>query len=45
MNDIAAKVLKGDQRSIARLITLAENGSPQAASEMKKSIPKPEKHM
>jgi LAO/AO transport system kinase len=40
MNDIAAKVLKGDQRSIARLITLAENGSPQAASEMKKIHPK-----
>jgi LAO/AO transport system kinase len=40
MNDIAAKVLKGDQRSIARLITLAENGSPQAAKEMKKIHPK-----
>jgi LAO/AO transport system kinase len=40
MNDIAAKVLKGDQRSIARLITLAENGAPQAASEMKKIHPK-----
>jgi len=36
MNDIATKVLNGDQRSIAKLITLAENGSPQAAIEMKK---------
>ncbi len=39
MNDIAAKVLEGDQRSIARLITLAENGSPLAASGMKKIHP------
>jgi len=35
MNDIASKVLKGDARSIARLITLAENSSPEAASVMK----------
>jgi len=35
MNDIAAKTLKGDSRSIAKLITLAENGSPAAASAMK----------
>jgi LAO/AO transport system kinase len=35
MNGIASKVLKGDARSIARLITLAENSSPEAASVMK----------
>jgi len=35
MKDIAAKVLEGDSRSIARLITLAENGSSEAASAMK----------
>jgi len=35
MNDIASKILKGDPRSIARLITLAENSSPEAASVMK----------
>ena len=35
MNDIASNVLKGDARSIARLITLAENSSPEAASVMK----------
>jgi len=35
MNDIASKILKGDARSIARLITLAENSSPKAASVMK----------
>jgi len=35
MNDIASKILKGDARSIARLITLAENSSPEAASVMK----------
>lgn len=35
MNDIASKVLKGDPRSIARLITLAENNSPETASAMK----------
>ncbi len=35
MNDIASKVLKGDARSIARLITLAENSSPEATSVMK----------
>jgi len=28
MNDIASKVLKGDQRAIAKLITLAENNDP-----------------
>ena len=35
MNDIASKVLKGDPRSVARLITLAENNSPDATSAMK----------
>jgi len=35
MNDIAAKVLKGDPRSIARLITLAENNDSEAAKAMK----------
>ncbi len=35
MNDIASKILKGDPRSVARLITLAENNSPEAASVMK----------
>jgi LAO/AO transport system kinase len=39
MKDIAAKVLEGDSRSIARLITLAENSLPQAASAMKKIHP------
>ena len=39
MNDISAKVLKGEPRSIARLITLAENGSPQAASGLKEIHP------
>jgi LAO/AO transport system kinase len=39
MNDIAAKVLEGDPRSIARLITHAENTSPLAASQMKKIHP------
>ena len=40
MKDIAANVLKGDKRSIAKMITLAENGSPQAALELKKIHPK-----
>lgn len=35
MNDIAKLVLKGDSRSIARLITLAENSSPEVVSAMK----------
>ncbi len=39
MNDIAAKVMKGDSRSIAKLITLAENGSPLATSAMKEVHP------
>ena len=40
MNDIAANVLKGDPRSIARLITLAENNDPIAANAMKTIHPK-----
>jgi LAO/AO transport system kinase len=40
MNDIASKVLKGDSRSIARLITLAENNDPIAANAMKNIHPK-----
>ncbi|MCK4366209.1 MAG: methylmalonyl Co-A mutase-associated GTPase MeaB [Thermoplasmatales archaeon] len=40
MNDIAAGVLKGDPRSIARLITLAENNDPIAAKAMKTIHPK-----
>lgn len=39
MNDISAKVLKGDPRSIAKLITFAENGSSVAASAMKEIHP------
>jgi len=35
MKDIAKKVLDGDPRSIARLITLAENNDPIAANAMK----------
>ena len=35
MNDFTSKVLKGDPRSIARLITLAENNDPDAAKVMK----------
>jgi LAO/AO transport system kinase len=35
MNDLAARVLKGDPRAIARLITYAENTMPQATSAMK----------
>jgi len=40
MKDIAEKVLKGDQRAIARLITLAENNDPVAAEAMKVIHPK-----
>lgn len=40
MNDIASNVLKGDTRSIARLITLAENNDPIAAEAMKVIHPK-----
>jgi LAO/AO transport system kinase len=40
MNDIAANVLKGDPRFIARLITLAENNDPIAANAMKTIHPK-----
>jgi LAO/AO transport system kinase len=35
MNDIASRVLKGDPRSVARLITLAENSSPEATGAMR----------
>jgi len=35
MNDIASKILKGDPRSIARLITLVENSSSEGTREMK----------
>jgi len=35
MKDISSKVLQGDPRAIARLITLAENNDPAAASAMK----------
>lgn len=35
MKDIAKKVLSGDSRAIARLITLAENNDPSAANAMK----------
>ncbi|EMR73574.1 LAO/AO transport system ATPase [Thermoplasmatales archaeon SCGC AB-539-N05] len=39
MKDLASKVLEGDQRSIARLITLAENNAPSAVDAMKKIHP------
>ncbi len=35
MKDLVSKVLKGDPRSIARLITLAENNDPVATGAMK----------
>lgn len=35
MNDIASRVLKGDPRSVARLITLAENSDPEATGAMR----------
>jgi LAO/AO transport system kinase len=35
MKDISSKVLQGDSRAIARLITLAENNDPVAANAMK----------
>jgi LAO/AO transport system kinase len=40
MNDIASNVLKGEPRSIARLITLAENNDPIATDSMKAIHPK-----
>jgi len=40
MRNIAEKVLQGDSRSIARLITLAENNDPDAAEAMKLIHPK-----
>ena len=39
MNDIASKVLKGDPRSVARLITLVENSSPEGFRAMKDIYP------
>ena len=39
MNDIVQKVLEGDQRSIARLITLAENNDEIATKAMKQIHP------
>jgi len=39
MNDIASKVLKGDSRSVARLITLVENNSPEGSRAMKDIYP------
>jgi len=39
MKDIAKKVLSGDSRAIARLITLAENNNPSAVSAMKEIHP------
>ena len=39
MNDIASKVLNGDPRSIARLITLVENSSPEGSRAMKDIYP------
>ena len=39
MNDIASKVLNGDPRSIARLITLVENSSPEGFRAMKDIYP------
>jgi len=35
MNNIASKILNGDPRSVARLITLAENSSPEGTLAMK----------
>jgi len=40
MSDIAASVLKGDPRSIARLITIVENNDPLAETAMKTIYPK-----
>ena len=39
MNDIVKKVLEGDPRSIARLITLAENSNPMVVNAMKNIHP------
>ncbi len=39
MNDIASKVLNGDPRSVARLITLVENSSPEGFRAMKDIYP------
>jgi len=39
MKDISSKVIEGDPRAIARLITLAENNDPSAANAMKEIHP------
>jgi len=39
MNDLTSKILNGDPRSIARLITLTENNDPQAPKIMKNIHP------
>jgi len=39
MKDISSKVLEGDPRAIARLITLVENNDPSAANAMKEIHP------
>ena len=39
MKDLVGKVLKGDPRSVARLITLAENDDPSSAGFMKEIHP------
>ena len=39
MKDLASQVLKGDTRSIARLISLVENNSPNVADAMKRIHP------
>lgn len=39
MKDISSRVLEGDPRAIARLITLAENNDPTAAKAMKEIHP------
>jgi LAO/AO transport system kinase len=40
MNDIAKKVISGDPRAIARLITLSENNDPRALNALKDIHPK-----
>ncbi len=40
MNDIAKKVISGDPRAIARLITLSENNDPRAVNALKDIHPK-----
>ncbi len=40
MNDLSEKIFAGDQRSIARLITLVENDAPDAMETMKQIHPR-----